>query len=766
MRNLFLVIFITLLSSNVFTCWYDDGNYGYVFFEKQNVSDPTVLYFVNYSTQLGIGYSSMGQKPENTNLNSWKTYLGGDLEDVDVLDVVYKTKTEELKSLLEDKKLLKDQAKDRPVLALWQSNRKLHKAMGNYLIYARSCAEEAQKEVVYWDENSRRNQKTIQQLIEEGTLAYKKEKDEFIKDRYAFQLIRLAFYMEDFDGALRLFREYFPEEKDNPSYIYYRALELKAGVLHRQGEPEAPYLFAKVFANCPDRRESCLNSFSFTNNNDWERAMSLCKRPEEKVVFYAMRGLQPTANPVEEIANILEVDPASPYAELLFCRYITDVQQRVFPHYYENYQPYPREDVAASAQLKELRNLSQRMLNNAEQQNADFWMLAAAYLELIHKNFGAAMEYCTNVPESSDYYDQSRVIRFVAQLCAVERIDNETADAIWAAYLEDEALSNNYNVQAFVEDVLAMLYYKQADYAKAFLAQNDLWTLRGRLDLQLLKDLERFVKTSSKNPGLYERYLLEKRSGGEEALDHILQMQGVYYLQHNQLTKAIDVFEKISVKHQRNDAYFNNPYLSKTIWVESIDQPIFYKDVSGQQNVRKLYEEYEVINQDYNLLSFTEKLLELEQLARKEDQNMAEYYYLLGIAWYNISPAAWSRPAIYYAQNNGGHSNWFSTGTKEVRPKTFHNYGWNNYRYFNPDVGTSYFERAIKFTEDPELAARACYMAAKMEKARYHTAFWWNKNEVNMSKYNEYLDRLKADYSNTQYYQEVIEECTVVRARN
>lgn len=766
MRNLLLVFIITFSSSNVFTCWYDEGDYGYTFFEKQNVSDPTVLYFIDYEAKFGIGYSNLGEKPGNTNLNSWKAYLGTDAKDIDILNLVYKTESTVLASFLSNKKELKAAAEDQSVLKIWLKNKRLRKSMGKYLLYAKSCAAEAQKEVDYWDEKSRRDQKKMQELLNEGTLAYKKEKDNFIKERYAFQLIRLAFYMEDFNGALALFNEYFPKEAEDPSYIYYRALELKAGVLHREGEPEASYLYAKVFANCPDRREICLNSFSLTNAKDWERSINLCKTNQEKAIFYTMRGLQSGANMAEEVANIVEVAPNSPFAEMLFCRYISDVQHQLFPYYYEEYKPYPHEIENNKEELKQLQFLCRKMLENPNLNNQDFWKLATAYLELMHRNYGDAMRWCTEISESSNYYEQSRIIRFVAQLCAIKRLDNETVDVIWAAYQEDKALSNNFNVQSFLEDALAMLYYKQGDYAKAFLSQNRLIDLSGRMDLPLIKDIERFVKTASKDPGDYERFLLEEKCGAEEALDEILQMKGVYYLQHNQLDKAITTFEKLSGEYQRNNSYFNNSYLDRTIWVESIGQPLFYKNVIGQKDVKKLYKDYDFLDQKYNLLTFAKQLKELEQLTTKEDEMVAEYYYLLGIAWYNISPAGWSRPAIYLTMENGGHSNWFATGTKEKRPKTFHNYEWNAYRYFNPEIGTAYFEKAMMLAEDPELEARACYMAAKMQKAKYHTDYWWNEEKVDMTKYNKFLDRLKADFGNTAYYQEVIKECPIVRARD
>ncbi len=764
LRILGLTFIMMLFSSNVFTCWYDDGNYGYAFFKKELISDPKVLYFVNYSARLGIGYTPNAERPEQTNILSWQGYLGAEANEVDVKDMVYKTPIATLENLLDNRKLLKKEAKSNEVLAIWAKNKKLAKSMGNYLIFAKKCAKEATKLDVAWDQSQKRDQKQMQELLKEGELAYQKERDDFIKERYAFQLLRLQFYMEDYDGMLAAFKNYFPEEPESPSYIYFRALELKAGVLFRQGQPEASYLYAKVFANCPDRQEVCLNSFSICSEQDWNRSIRMCKTDEERVVFHAMRGLQPTANPVEEIANILEIQPSSPYAELLFCRYISEAQQEIFPAYYEEYQRYPKQALDHSPSLEALYDICAQLLEKEDKlPNQDFWKVARAYLELINGSSAEAMKWCTKVDQASVYFEQAKIIRFVAQLCALNRLDNNTADAIWQAYQNDPVLKKNQNISQFLTDVFAMLYYKQGDFAKAFLTHNNLESVNMRLDLQLLEDMEAFIQ-ETKSPGVYEKFLLEKRCLGAFSLDRVKMLRGVYYLQHNQLDKAIAAFKDLSAAYQQKDPYFNNPYLDKSIWTESIGQPLFYLDVNVQP-VRKLYEEYAELNQSYNLLTFTQKLKDLQQKAQAGGEKAAEYYYLLGTAWHSISPAGWSRPAIYLARGNSGHSNWYSTGTQEEQLKHYRHYSWSSYRYFDAGIGTSYFEKAMEVASDPELKARACYMAAKMQKAKLHTEFWWESDKVNLKKYHQLVDQFKAEYANTQYYQEVIKECPIFRAK-
>ena len=71
-----------------------------------------------------------------------------------------------------------------------------------------------------------------------------------------------------------------------------------------------------------------------------------------------------------------------------------------------------------------------------------------------------------------------------------------------------------------------------------------------------------------------------------------------------------------------------------------------------------------------------------------------------------------------------------------------------------------------------ELAARACFMLAKCDlndfyldkETKYHP--YDNQIPVLPEKYNQYYTKFKAEYFDTQFYEEAIEECGFLRAYN
>src|SRR5690606_34172469 len=116
-----------------------------------------------------------------------------------------------------------------------------------------------------------------------------------------------------------------------------------------------------------------------------------------------------------------------------------------------------------------------------------------------------------------------------------------------------------------------------------------------------------------------------------------------------------------------------------------------------------------------------------------------------------------SRPAYYYVDNNGGNSIWWSNGKVPDELKVMKNYQWASYFYYDASIASSYFDKAIRASNDPELKAKALYMKAKVEKTLDYPFDFWNEDNTNSNeKYWQCFEELKKDYSKTAYYQEIL----------
>ena len=61
--------------------------------------------------------------------------------------------------------------------------------------------------------------------------------------------------------------------------------------------------------------------------------MSWCKDNREKAAMYALRGYNTFSNELEEVENILNIYPESPYIKLLAIRYINKMERDILTRY-------------------------------------------------------------------------------------------------------------------------------------------------------------------------------------------------------------------------------------------------------------------------------------------------------------------------------------------------------------------------------------------------------------------------------------------------
>ena len=761
MKNLFLIATSLLLSANIsFTCWFDDSTVHYSFFDTEEISDPTMILFLDYQAGLGLGYSEKAKEAEDANLSHWKNYLKAKVSDAELSELIYALSQDEISTLIKDRTALSAAAKNNAVLSLWLKDAALKKKMGAYLLFAKNCEEQALKGVDYWNEEDKKDMNVLKKLSEEGLKAIKKEKDKFLKDRYAFQVIRANFYMQKYDEVLSLFDTYFSNATEE-NYIYFRTLELKAGVQRIRQDDEAAANFARVFVNCPDRRNSCLNSFSFTNSDDWNASLKFCKTNNEKAVFYAMRGLQQGASMIEELEEMSAISPESPMMEMLAARYIGQVQQLAFPTYISEVKAYPQNDMEKSENLQRFRTLLKRMAADKSIKNSHFWSLADAYTAIVLKDFKSAQDMLVSIPSNSTYYAQAQTLLFVGKLIAVSKLDAATAEKLWVELKKNDKINTNESLVDFLKDVFSIHYQKQGDIARAYLTYYEPYSAKGRLDFKLLEALEQFVDNC--NPqNKYDAFLIEGRFGAlSEAKNVLNEMKGVYYLQRNMLDKAIDCLSKCDEQHRKNSQYFESAYLNKSIWFESVIHPYYNVDITTQ-NVSFLYKNYAELDKEYNLLSYAQTLKELENKASKEPVKAADYYYLLGLAWYNTGVQGWQRPVIYYSESNEGNYAWWSADEKLEDINVFKGYDWYSDRYYSPDIAGGYFEKALKTAGNDELKAKALYMIAKVEKTRDLAQVYniWDDSPQYSKRYYETFKELKASFSKTEFYRDIIRECS------
>lgn len=747
-RFLFFVLALQLLSQPMQACWfYDPEEEYYHFYDREAMSDSSLVWLMDSKSELALYYYPKTKQVETDyNLLDWQRYTGNGVSVEDLKKIIYELPATELKNWEKNKELAKNS-----FIAFCQKESS-GKAIVDYLLFAKACENQAMIGIDPWATDEKRSKNEMLRLLKQGEKAYTETKDPFLRQRYAYQNVRLAHYLQDGQKAVNLSKQYEAEAKEK-GYMYYRMLEHKAGALSGLKNPESAYLYALVFDQCPDRRQVAVLSFQLHSFDSWQKAQVLCRSPREKALLHVLRALDRNSNLGIELEAIHRLDPQNPYLEMLFSRFVGQIQSEAFPKSGRVNQ-YPSLKEESDATLLQMRTTVQALAQGNPKN--DYWTFAQAYVELLLRNYTASMAWAGRIGEGSRLYQHAQNLVFIAQLCALPMVDAAAEERIGQAFrkLGKQALPGT---EEFMFDVFAAHYRRQGEAAKSFLCYNNLQALHSNLDLNLIEAIRGFV-AATKQGNAFEQLLLAKC--GTSAMDELNEMRGTYYFQRNQLDQAIEAFKSLSAEYQKSSKTFNNPYLKASIFSSSIKLPLFDVDINAQGKLVKfLAQKHSFLNKTYNKLSLAEQFKDLEQRAKDNP----EFYYLLACAWLQISPYAWHRPAIYYTDSNAGGSEWFNCGESN-KPSIFHkHYAFGEYKYYNPQIALTYLDKALQGTTDKEQAAEIAFTRLK---ALQYQSFvsepyygWSDAFDLNPSLVNQYKDYLK-EYRQTQYAKQAIQECS------
>jgi hypothetical protein len=159
-------------------------------------------------------------------------------------------------------------------------------------------------------------------LLSNGDKALARARLPFLRQRYAFQLLRLRFYMHDWRGAVA-FAEQNRAALDAPSPgLKWRAQYYAAGALLKLGErPRANLVLARVHAGWPALATAAAQDFQPMQQDDWQKTLALATSVNEKVELWRLVGLKLDALPAME--KIAALDPRSSRLALLAVREIS-----------------------------------------------------------------------------------------------------------------------------------------------------------------------------------------------------------------------------------------------------------------------------------------------------------------------------------------------------------------------------------------------------------------------------------------------------------
>ena len=610
-----------------------------------------------------------------------------------------------------------------------------------YLAFAKNCEPHVTKGNA-WAEDFQ-DKGAMRNLIQEGRADFVRTESHYIRLRYAYQLVRLAHYLGDYDQVLELYDFLMPKIDADPSLIYFWIEGHRAGALQAKGlYAESAYIFSRIFDRCPSKRRSAYLSFQVRDDEEWEEVLKLCRNDHERATLYVLRAQSEDARLIEEMQKIYIIEPDNPALEALLVREMQQLEQdflglQINPRRLENRRHYQIPRPGAEKRLINLLDLVRRANQEGLVAHPELWEIARGYLELLSGDYYYASQAFARAQRQVDNDSLARqlnVFQTALRIIATDSV-GEDVERQYFRLTRTDRFNDYPDLRKLMNDKLRRVYRQTGEIGKAFLMEYDLNDLRVNPDIAIIDNL--LALSAKPDPTTFEKELLTDRQGNA-IRPQLVDIKATFFLQQAQLEAAFEIFQEIPTTEWDLFGLYS-PF------VDRINDCVHCPFPDSMPT--------------YNKGELMERVIELDYNARAEtNPNLAaRNYFLLGLAFYNMTYYGpnW-RVADYLRSGSSGRRAFRNRG------RTVFDYPGmplGNREVFDVNRAKYYFDLARVRAANPELAARAAFWAAKCERNQFYT----EKTPDSQRAFTNF--RILVDqYADTQYYQELIQECATFRA--
>lgn len=729
-------------------------------------------------------YDFWDREPDDTGdpvLEGWKKYLGVETGDSAAAALIF-------------------QGHDDTGSPLWKAMQQKPPAW-NYLLVARKIENATASGGTVWEPTPADTaaMKRLYALVRGRMVT---ETDPFLRDKYAFQSIKLAHLLQHPDTCIGLYDHYFGQRTD-PSVMRYWSLSHKGGALLDLGDPaRGVYVFAQVFDQCPSRRKAAYMSLRLRGLRFIPGALSFCKSDRERLAVYTLCGIQPWVDALPLMEAMAKIDPNCAYLELIMGR---EINKNEDAYFLQSRDSWYRDTAGMAARHRESSGYFDRLGRFADHCAADprisdpaFWHTAAAYISYVRKDYPAANRSLSQAEadstENATLKQQIMLQKLLLTTDETPEVSPSLEKKVWPILAALKNTTSFYMGNAVVRaaEHLALKYKKAADERHG--SGNDGWRCnRPRSRHERFALAKSFLLTmvtayqmndsSASFISNNDQYRIEDTTS-EATLDSAIHFfsQVDPSAEDRALMKlsGLDLNYFYLVKGRRSLALFHYGaaaeawgHVADSIWHQ---YPFGYYFAANPFATGILDTHAPTRNDTvrYTPYAFVRRMEQLSEAVRTDPRHKAENYYLLGCGAYNISYYGnswvlvrryWSSGAMYY----------------DVGPSMN---PVDSLNYYSTRQARAYFDSAMHTATDQELAARACFMAAKCEqKAFYIEASrtgnldvysGWSRrhsdteekdpvvtalHHLEDSGYHHYFRLLRDQYRTSDFTKEVIGEC-------
>lgn len=605
----------------------------------------------------------------------------------------------------------------------------------DYLIYAKRCEPHVVFSGDYW-ERPNRNIKEMILLLEEGRDIFNTTKSDYVKLRYAYQIIRLAHYAGKYQQVLRLYEELMPKVHADPSIINFWIDGHLAGAIKSLGNNvKASYLFAQIFDKYPGKRISAFRSFEINNDEEWEQCKLLAKNNQEKAALFVIRCADDESKALEELNEIYNLDPKNVHLKEILINEVRKLETLFLGTDFKRKPGLSKKLSPDAKYLVKMQEFVQKAINEKKIKDLDIWQLTDGYLTFLRGDFYEAekdFKKYKKLIKNQRLLKQLDIFLLALKINMLNEIDSEVEEEIAAIVKYNKNYKDIPSFRDFLFDRLATLYEKEGNEGKSFRCQYPIDALKPNPKRIIIDDLLEIFKKE-------EMTKLEKAfvsEDGETMKNLLLQLKGVDLMSSFQFEAAKTILNQVPRKER--------PIFKVNLFRDRIKDHVNFTSLDTNE---------------YTRVDIIEKMLDLDLKGKVAMEDGAPYFYKLGLAYYNISyyGHGWNVMDYFRSGTNWGYS----------KNNIYSSYGdpFGNKENKSMVKALEFFEKARLLAKSKELAAKATYMASKCRLNE-----WSSDKDSKFSvysgdipnipeEYNDYNKILATKYKNTKFYQKVIKEC-------
>ncbi len=717
-------------------------------------------------------YDTDALNSTSENLKEWRRFLDINISEEKLKELIYNTPLETYQQSLDGDTTV-------TIAAITEDKRD---GFLRYMLFAKASeyVQSVRSGGSGWRQGEQTDDETgrMQQLLEKALKSYGEVNSPFLKNRYGFQMVRLAHYLQESEASIAFFNNYVTLDPAFP-YMYYRALEQKSGAAYNlEDMPQATKGFLDVYVNLPSRRLECAASLRFSGFGNLNTTTEFDLDKNELDAYYFLRAFNQGGNVAAEMLSLEKLNPQSKLLKVMAIRQVDKLQYTVFQDLNEGYIYYDLEK-SDIKNIEALQGLAKRQLNNFKNKDTDFWKVILASSQLSDKNYTDALSILKTIDAKSEMKVQAKQLAFSINVLQVKTKDRSRINTLFLKLKNDADLYSKEAVSSFFFNRMAAIYGKEnlvfglLGRSSHYMNPKDqtwataIGTLGSAYELQYknnfvaedaINPLQRLIDSQSKTD--YEKLILKQLKGSPQ--DFVYDLKGTLYFQENRLSEAIEVFNKIerpfdfygeNIRHQLFSGsiteYFNVSFKSQSDGFADKYATLFPEQIEEGVVMGEYYND--------NKLKLAQTFLMLERQVVNDPVNAADYYLMLGNGWYNLSEEGWFVNGLQYLSNNDRN--------------TFLSYNYDTDAAFDQQDSSFinqsivYFKKALETNGNKETKASATFMLAKTHRCAeyFQNANYEHRVEVCGEHYT-YFKSLKEDYGDTEYEKLVLKECTWYQA--